>query len=95
MDLRDHQELIRVANLANSVLVALRQAARGRYGSERALASFLSADGVAYTAADLGPALGLLKAVGKLERPPVKQNVPRAGCPQLQISPRGVHQSPM
>jgi hypothetical protein len=60
MDLRDHQELIRVANLADSVLVALRQAARGRYESERALASFLSADGVAYTAADLGPGARLV-----------------------------------
>jgi hypothetical protein len=39
----------------------------------------LSADGVAYTAADLGPAVDLLEAVGKLERPPVKQNVPRPG----------------
>jgi hypothetical protein len=79
MDLRDHQELIRVANLANGVLVTLRQPARGRCESERAVASLISYDGVAYTAADLGPALGLLEAVRKLERPPVKQNVPRPG----------------
>ena len=61
MDLLDHQELIRVANLANSVLVALRQPARGRYESERALASFLSAAGHG------SPVMGIFQPSPQLE----------------------------
>jgi hypothetical protein len=79
LDLANAQALSRIASLASCVLVSLREPGRHRYESERQLASFLSDDGIAFTTADLSPALTLLEITGRLIRPVVKQNAPRPG----------------
>ena len=78
-DLAERTELIRVASLAASVLVSLRQSGRGEYSSERMLRQFLSDDNVSFTSADLAPALGLLEGVGKIGRGLDKGNNSRHG----------------
>jgi hypothetical protein len=63
------QALQRIATLAVNVLRTLRQSGRYRYDSERVLRKRLSDDGIAYTISDLGSALTLLEAAGRLVRP--------------------------
>jgi hypothetical protein len=66
-------------NVAVNVLASLRRDGRGRYESERHLQAWLSADGVAFTKTDLGPALTLLAATGLLQRPEAGMGQPRPG----------------
>jgi hypothetical protein len=77
-DLAEQQALARIASLAAHVLIALRQR-DGRYSSERQLSGLLSANGVAFTAADLAPALALLEATGRIQRAPVNGIAASAG----------------
>ena len=92
-DLAERTELIRVASLAASVLVSLRQSGCGEYSSERMLRQFLSDDNVSFTSADLAPALGLLEGVGKIGRGLDKgNNSPRSGW-LVSDSQRPVHTS--
>jgi hypothetical protein len=78
-DIADREALVRIAELAGNVLVSLRQDDRGRYDSERGLGKFLTADGVQYTTADIGPALTLLEVTGRLGRAAVKHGNPQPG----------------
>jgi hypothetical protein len=66
LDLADARELARIAALASSVLVSLRQPGRSIYDSERILRQWLSDDGIQSTMADLAPALVLLEATNKI-----------------------------
>jgi hypothetical protein len=79
LDIADVRELARIAALASSVLVSLRQPGRSIYDSERTLRQWLSDDGIQSTTADLSPALVLLEATSKIGRGPEKGNSPRAG----------------
>ena len=75
----EREALIRVASLAAAALVQLRKPGRGKYESERQLAGWIKDAGVQFSASDLGPALGLAEATGRLVRPAVGPNTPRPG----------------
>jgi hypothetical protein len=78
-DVAERTELVRIANLAGSILISLRQSGRGMYDSERVLKQWLTEDGVQFTTADIAHSLALLESTGKIERATVKPNAPRAG----------------
>jgi hypothetical protein len=79
LEVAEKQRLVRIANLAASVMVSLRQPDRSSYDSERELRGLLEADGVQFTTADLAPALALVDALGWLQRPAVGPSMPRPG----------------
>lgn len=62
------QGLVRCAELAHQVLLCLEKPDRGAYQSERTLRLFLAADNIAFSSADLAPALDLLAGAGLLVR---------------------------
>ena len=68
LEVSEQQALVGVAMLASRVLRVLRLPERGRYSSERELRQWLVESGVAYTASDLAPAVGLLELTGRIER---------------------------
>jgi hypothetical protein len=70
--------LHRVADLAVSIHQCMSRPGRNRYSSERQLRGWL-AETTQFSAADVGPALSLLEAVGLLVRPPVGLGQPRPG----------------
>ena len=70
LEMSEQQALVRIAMLASYVLRVLRLPERGRYSSERELRQWLVELGVAYTASDLAPAVGLLELTGRIERGP-------------------------
>ena len=79
-DVAGQQALGRIAALAAHILQVLRAHRRGRYSSERELRSWLADEGLASTAADLAPAIGLLELTGRIERGPFsKSTSSRAG----------------
>jgi hypothetical protein len=69
----------RIATLSCTVLRVLRAGGRGKYSSERELRAILAEEGIAYSTADLAPALALAEAVGALVRPPTGLAQPRPG----------------
>jgi hypothetical protein len=80
LEMSEQQALVRIAMLASDVLRVLRLPERGRYSSERELRQWLVESGVAYTASDLAPAVGLLELTGRVERGPFsKATSSRAG----------------
>ena len=72
-------KLVRIANLAGSILISLRQSSRGMYHSERQLKLWLTEDGVQFTTGDIAHALVLLESKGHIQRAIVTPNVPRPG----------------
>ena len=78
-DLAEQAALSRIATLAHHVMIALRQPGRGVYESERQLRGFLTQDGYEFANDDLGPALTLLEATGRIGRSAAKKNVARRG----------------
>jgi hypothetical protein len=78
-DQAEQEALQRVALLAAAALMQLRKPGRGKYESERQLAGWIQGAGVQFSASDLGPALCLAEATGKLVRPAVGPNTARPG----------------
>jgi hypothetical protein len=78
-DIAERTELVRIANLAGSILISLRQSGRGMYDSERQLKQWLTEDGVQFTTGDIAHALVLLESKGYIQRATVKPNTPRPG----------------
>lgn len=75
----EREALKRVAELASHVMVSLRRPGRGKWDSEHQLRSWLTADGVTFTVADIAPALTLLEATKRIVRGEVKPKAPRPG----------------
>lgn len=75
-DVAERSELVRIANLAGSILISLRQPGRGVYSSERELRQWLNEDGVQFTTGDIAHALVLLESKGNIRRATVKPNAP-------------------
>jgi hypothetical protein len=75
----DREALLRVANLAFSILTCLCFQDRSRYSSENQLLEFLRSDGVSFATKDVNPALTLLESMDMLVRPPVPPNIARPG----------------
>ena len=75
-DVAERSELVRIANLAGSILISLRQPGREVYSSERELRQWLNEDGVQFTTGDIAHALVLLESKGNIRRATVKPNAP-------------------
>jgi hypothetical protein len=78
-DVAERTELVRIANLASSILISLRRSGRGMYDSERQLKQWLTEDGVQFTTGDIAHALVLLESKGHIQRATVKPNASRTG----------------
>jgi hypothetical protein len=80
LDVAEHQRLVRIASLGSAIMQTLRKPEyRGRYSSERELRLWLSESDIAYTSADISPALDLLANVGFIHRAAAPASSSRGG----------------
>ena len=67
LEVAGKQALARIASPAAHVMGTLGHSGRGKYDSENGLRQWLNDDGVAFTTADLSPAMACCKAPGRVE----------------------------